>query len=161
MAEFKLRVKNQNNIKDKPRVYFTCHPDDFDKYLERVVSDLFKTQDCAIYYTENMSEPLSGENLELDLSRMNLFVVPVTLKLLVDENRAMTVDIPFAINSGIPILPLMMEDGIVEIYSRSDRFGERQFITPDSNEASEIAYGKKLSDFGTLRLSFRNSTKKS
>ena len=147
MAEFGLKVKNQSNIKDKPRVYFTCHPDDFERYFERVASDFFRTQDCAIYYTENMSEPLSEENLGLDLSRMNLFVVPVTLKLLVEDNRAMSVDIPHAMASGIPILPIMMEDGIVEIYSRPDRFGERQFISPKAKTGGEISYEKKLSDF--------------
>ena len=29
MAEFKIKTKNEANIKDKPRVYFTCHPSDF------------------------------------------------------------------------------------------------------------------------------------
>ena len=147
MAEFKIKVKNESNIKDKPRVYFTCHPRDFDAHFDRICADLFKTQDCAVYYTEDMSEELSAENLSLDINRMNLIVVPITLKLLVEDNRAMRVDIPFAMKSGIPVLPLMMEGGIVEIYSRPDRFGERQFIAPDSREESEIAYGKKLSDF--------------
>ena len=140
MAEFKIRVKNQSNIKDKPRVYFTCHPDDFERYFETVCADLFKTQDCAIYYTKNMSEELSEENLSLDINRMNLLIVPITFRLLTDENRAMAVDIPFAIRSGVTVLPIMMEDGIVDIYSRGDRFGERQFISPNSQEQSEIAY---------------------
>ncbi len=147
MAEFKLRAKNEREIKDKPRVYFTCHHDDFERYSERVMSDLFRTQDCAVFYTEDMTEPLTDENLSLDLERMNLVVVPVTLKLLTLENRAMSVDIPYAMKAGVPVLPLMMEEGIVEIYSRPDRFGERQFISPDSREASEISYDKKLSDF--------------
>ncbi len=160
MAEFKYRVKNGNSIKDKPRVYFTCHPDDFDKYFERVVADIFKTQDPAVFYTEDMDAPLSEVNLSLDLGRMNLVVVPVTFKLLVEYNRAMAVDIPFALKNGIPVLPLMMEDGIVEVYSRPDRFGERQFITPDSQEKSEIAYEKKLSDFLAYALTSDELTKR-
>ena len=147
MAEFKIKVKNESNIKDKPRVYFTCHPRDFDAHFERICADLFKTQDCAVYYTEDMSEELTEENLSLDINRMNLIVVPVTLKLLVEDNRAMRVDIPFAMKSGIPVLPLMMEGGIVEIYSRPDRFGKRQFITPGPHTGGEISYEKKLSDF--------------
>ncbi len=147
MAEFKLKVKNENSIKDKPRVYFTSHPDDFGRYFERITADLFKTQDCAVYYTENMSEELSEENLSLDIGRMNLFVVPITLKLLAEDNRAMEVEIPFAKEAGIPVLPLMMEDGIIDIYSRPDKFGERQFISPDSHGLGEISYEKKLSDY--------------
>ena len=147
MAEFRLKAKNERDIKDKPRVYFTCHPDDLDTYFERVCHDLFATQDCAIFYTEDMSEPLTEENLSLDLYRMNLVVAPVTLRLLTTDNRAMTVDLPYAMENGIPVLPLMMESGTLELYSRPDRFGERQFITPDSHESSEIAYEKKLKDY--------------
>ena len=147
MAEFKLKTKNESQIKDKPRVYFTCHPSDFDKYFDRVATDIFKTQDCVIYYTADMTEALSEENLSVDIHRMNLVVVPVTLRLLIEDNRAMTVDIPYALEHGIPVLPLMMEEGIGDVYSRPDRFGERQFITPDSRVETEISYEKKLADF--------------
>ena len=147
MAGFKYRVKNEKNIKDKPRVYFTCHPLDFDKYFDRVAADILRTQDCAIYYTADMTEPLSAENLSVDIHRMNLVVVPVTLRLLIEDNRAMTVDIPYALEHGIPVLPLMMEEGIGAVYSRPDRFGERQFIIPDSRVETEISYEKKLADF--------------
>ena len=147
MAEFKYRVKNEENIKDKPRVYFTCHPSDFDKYFDRVAADILRTQDCVIYYTADMTEALSEENLSVDIHRMNLVVVPVTLRLLIEDNRAMTVDIPYALEHGIPVLPLMMEEGIGAVYSRPDRFGERQFIIPDSRVETEISYEKKLADF--------------
>ena len=147
MAEFRYRVKNEKDIKDKPRVYFTCHPSDFDKYFDRVATDILRTQDCVIYYTADMTEPLSAENLSVDIHRMNLVVVPVTLRLLIENNRAMTVDIPYALEHGIPVLPLMMEEGIGDVYSRPDRFGERQFIIPDSRVETEISYEKKLADF--------------
>ena len=126
MAEFKLKTKNESQIKDKPRVYFTCHPADFDKYFERVAADLFLSQDCAVFYTEDLSEQLSDENLSLDINRMNLIVVPVTAALLDGDNRAMSVDIPHAMRQGIPVLPIMMEDGILGMYSAEDRFGNRQ-----------------------------------
>ena len=147
MAGFKYRVKNEKDIKDKPRVYFTCHPSDFDKYFDRVAADILRTQDCAIYYTADMTEALTEENLSVDIHRMNLVVVPVTLRLLIEDNRAMTVDIPYALEHGIPVLPLMMEEGIGAVYSRPDRFGERQFIIPDSRVETEISYEKKLADF--------------
>ena len=156
MAEFTYRVKNESNIKDKPRVYFTCHHDDFERYSERVVGDILDAQDCVVFYTEYMNDVLTEENLSLDLARMNLVVVPVTYRLLSEDNRAMRVDIPYAMERGIPILPLMMEDGLVEVYSRPDKFGERQYITPDSREVSEISYDKKLSDFLSTTLTDDN-----
>ena len=32
MAMFKVETKNKINIDQKPKVYFTCHPDDFERY---------------------------------------------------------------------------------------------------------------------------------
>ncbi len=144
MAEFKIKTKNQSNIKDKPRVYFTAHPDGYKNHFDRITRDILKTHDCAIYYTENMNEPLDGENLSLDLERMNLVVVPVTLKLLTEECRAMTVEVPYAIKRGIPILPIMMEDGLLEIYSKRDKFGELQYISPLTSDTTEVSYESKL-----------------
>ena len=37
MAEFKVESKNKVEIEKKPRVYFTCHPQDFDHYFKKSV----------------------------------------------------------------------------------------------------------------------------
>lgn len=148
MAKFDYVYDNEQNIKSKPRLYFTCHHLDFDDYFEWVTEDVLEAFDCIIYYTEDMTEELTEENLSVDINRMNLVVVPITKKLLVEPNRAMDVDIPYAIKNGIPVLPLMMEDGIVDIYSQPDKFGEMQFIKPVGLES----YYKKLSDFLVFRL---------
>ena len=94
--------------KGKPRVYFTCHPEDFPRYFEKIVKDIFKTHDCAIYYTEDMTEAFDAAHLETDLGQMNLFVVPVTWRLLSQPNRAMDADLAYAKQENIPILPFMM-----------------------------------------------------
>ena len=96
MAKFLLKTKNEQNIKDKPRVYFTCHPEDFEKYFDKICEDILKTHDCAIFYTENMSESIPQSDLETDLGRMNLFVVPITKKLLTENCRAMALDVAYA-----------------------------------------------------------------
>lgn len=144
MAVFKIKTKNQVNIDKKPRVYFTCHPDDLGKYFEKICEDIFKTHDCAICYTNNMSEIIPENEKELDLGRNNLFVVPVTLKLLNTANRAMDNDIPYAVKRHIPIIPIMVECGLDEIYSQSDKFGELQYLNLYSTDTTEIPYGQKL-----------------
>ena len=102
----RLRVKTRGGApaEGKPRVYFTCHPADFERSFERICGDLFKAADCAVYCTEDMEDRLPEETRETDLERMNLFVVPVSLKLLLEENRAMGEDVPFAREKGIPVL---------------------------------------------------------
>ncbi len=152
MAEFKIRTKGNSDPQGKPRVYFTCHPEDFNRVFyndrlscfDRICADVFKTQDCAIYYTEDMRRPLDSENIDVDLGRANLFLVPVTLRLMNEPNRAMTVDIAYAKEHNIPILPFLMEVGIDSVYSLPRNFGQRQYITPYSADTSEISYDEKL-----------------
>ena len=147
MATFKIKTKTQVNIDKKPRVYFTCHPDDFEKYFGKVCDDIFKTHDCAIYYTENMNEKITDDEKEVDLGRNNLFVVPITFKLLSFPNRAMEEDVPYALKEHIPILPIMMEPGLDEIYSQPDKFGELQYLNPYSMDVTEITYEEKLKKY--------------
>ena len=144
MAEIKVETKNKIDIEKKPRVYFTCHPDDFDKYFRTVCDGIFNTHDCAIYYTEDMTEAIAEADREVELGRNNLFVIPITFKLLSTPNRAMDSDYPYAVEHKIPVLPIMMEQGIDSIYSRADKFGERQYLAPYIQDETAISYAEKL-----------------
>ena len=147
MAEFKVRTRGGAPAQGKARVYFVCHPADFSKYFDKICEDIFKAHDCAIYYTENMAEPLDETNITVDLGRMNLFVVPVTFRLMNDGCRAMGVDIAYAKKNNIAILPFMMESGIDAIYSLPKNFGERQYLSPFSSDTTEISYADKLKKY--------------
>ena len=147
MANIQIRTKNKNEIDQKPRVYFTCHPEDFERYFDKICEDIFKTHDCAIYYTEDMTEAIAEDEKKVDLGRNNLFVVPVTYRLLSTSNRAMDEDIPYALKEHIPVLPIMMEDGLNAVYSRRDKFGELQYLTPYSTDLTEVAYEEKLKKY--------------
>ena len=140
------RTKGNANPKGKPRVYFTCHPDDFDRYFDKLCEDIFKTHDCAIYYTEDMTEVILEEDKETDLGQMNLFIVPVTFKLMTEPCRAM-LDITYAKERLIPILPFMMETGIDSIYALLQNFGERQYLSPYSHDLTEVSYEDKLKKY--------------
>ena len=144
MAEFKVRTRGKADPHGKPRVYFCCHPADFTLYYDRICEDIFKTHDCAIYCTKDMAEPLDEANIEVDLGKMNLFLVPVTARLMIEGCRAMKVDIAYAKNNNIPILPFLMESGIDSIYSKAENFGERQYLNPMSTDSTEISYYDKL-----------------
>ena len=82
MAVMKVETKDKVEINKKPRVYFTCHPKDFNSCFKRICSDILRTHDCAIYYTEDMTEAIAEEYKQTDLGRNNLFVIPVTYALL-------------------------------------------------------------------------------
>jgi len=147
MAKFLLKTKGDTNPKGKPKVYFTCHPEDFSRYFDKICNDIFQTHDCAIYYTEDMNERIAEEDRATDLGQMNLFVVPVTSKLLSQPNRAMDEDIAYAKRKHIAILPLMMELGLDALYEKPDKFGELQYLSPSCHTLAEIRYEEKLKKY--------------
>lgn len=147
MATILCKTRGNVNPKGKPRVFFTCHPADFEKYFERICEDIFKTHDCAIYYTEDLSAPIAAEDLTTDLGSNNLFVIPVTFQLLTQPNRAMDTDFAYAKSEHIPVLPIMMELGIDALYMQPNKFGSLQYLNPYSTDATEIAYKEKLGKY--------------
>ena len=72
------KTKGNSTPHGKPRVFFTCHPDDFDKYFEKICTDIFKTHECAIYYPDNFFETIDEDDKKIVLESNNLFIVPVT-----------------------------------------------------------------------------------
>lgn len=147
MTTFLYRTKDNSKPGRKPRVYFTCHPEDFSKYFEKIREDIFKTHDCAIFYTDNMTEEIEEKYLESDLGQINLFVIPITRKLLTEPNRAMDSDFLFAKRKKIPILPIMFESDLYDIYSKPDKFGDIQYLEPYVNDRTAINYSEKLKKY--------------
>jgi len=147
MPNILFRTRGNSSPSGKPRVYFTCHPDDFERYFDKICEDIFKTHDCAIYYTEDMTDPIPDEDKLTDLGSMNLFVMPVTFRLLSKPNRAMDDDFAYAKKEHIPVLPFMMETGIDEFYGNPEKFGELQYINPYSHDLTEISYEEKLKKY--------------
>ena len=139
-----LKCIAKGGAQGKPRVFFTCHPADRDRLLNRLSADLINTVDCAVYYTEDMSAELSEDVYELDLLRMNLFVIPVSRKLLTEPNRAMDKDFVFAKEHMIPVLPIMTEQRLYDVYGRPDRFGELQYLDISSRDDTAVPFAEKL-----------------
>lgn len=106
MAQLLYKTRGQSNPKGKPRVYFACHELDFQGCFAEISDAVLKISDCAIYYYEpGVVE--QDEDYYLNLSQMNLIIMPVTAQLLKLPNRAMDVEFDYAISHHIPVLPLM------------------------------------------------------
>lgn len=146
MLTLAYKTKGNAMPKGKPRVFFTCHPEDMNS-LDKLCEDIFQAHDCAVYYTEDMTEEISEEDRTLQLEQMNLFVVPVSLKMLINPNRTMDLDVPFAMEKHIPILPIMLESGLDVIYSREDKFGTLQYLDPNVLDITAISYAQKLEKY--------------
>lgn len=145
--EFSFETKEGTQPYGKPRINFTCHPADFDICFDRIKKAIFDTHDCVIYYTADMTMTIPRETMDVDLDRMNLFVIPVSLQLLTQPNRAMDVDYAFARKKHIPVLPIMVDEDIDELYSQPDKFGDIQYLRLYNTDPSEVSYQSKLKKY--------------
>ena len=146
MSELK-HIGKLGNIQGKPKVYFSCHPRDFAPYFQELSQEILRIVNCAIFYYEPDADVSLDDDYYLDLSQMQLFVIPVTGHLLRERSRAMDVELRFAMERHIPVLPIMLENGLTETFGQ--RFGNLQFLNRISQDDSELPYEEKLS--GRLR----------
>ncbi len=130
----------------KQRVFFSCHPDDFDRYFDEISNDILASQNCATYYIGKEAEAEYDENLFLSyLAEMRLVVIPVTTNLLTRPSRALDVVYKFTQERHIPVLTLMQEDGLDELYTRA--FGDLQYLDKYAKDNTAIPFEKKLADY--------------
>lgn len=145
MMDFQCSTRGTSTPHGKPRIYFTAHPDDYNKYQNSIFKDILDRHNCAIFFLDGCTSPQDVENYELKLSEMQLFVLPITQRLLTDHNRAIEVDVPFAFRNHIPVLPLMQE-GVSDDLFKS-RFGDLQYLDKHVIDPTAIPYDKKLTQY--------------
>lgn len=143
MEFLKYRTR-ENDLGDRLKVYFACHPDDFNQTFDKICEDIFKTHDCCICYVEDGSAEALREKLDEFLTDMNLFVIPVTSRLLSEKNPAVDVALSYARRERMPVLPVLMEAGVAETYSRNERFHDLSYINSCEQDDSGLGYEKRL-----------------
>lgn len=47
---FQYKTKGNVSPQGKRRVYFTCHPEDQERFFEKITDEILKNTDCAIWY---------------------------------------------------------------------------------------------------------------
>lgn len=136
-------IPNNINPQGRPKVYFCCHPNDFDNYFENVSNEILEKQKCTIWYAENEDE--RNDEYLSNLKEMQLFVMPVTTNLLCTKNSALDVEFRFALENHIPVLPLMQEVGLEELFNQ--KCGDLQFLDKQNIDITAISYNDKLEKY--------------
>ena len=145
MSKLLYRTIAGERPQGKPNVYFSCHPDDFDRYFEEYATRILKIQDCAIWYESEPEADYDKDDLELNLSQMQMIVMPVTTKLLTAPCRAIEVELLLAKEKHIPVLPLMMEQGLDDVFAR--HFGNLQYLDPNDQDETRIGFDGRLTTY--------------
>ena len=138
------RTPGNSDPHGKARVFFAAHPDDFETFFEPIVEMIWEYQrNTAFWYEEKPFLPT--EELLPRLSEMNLIVMPVTTRLLTGKSRAIEIILPFAEEKHIPVLPLMMETGLDDVFTKI--FGEIQYLMPGDTDPTAIPFEQKLKKY--------------
>ena len=107
--ELRYITNGMSSPEGKPRVYFSCHPDDFDLAFPLIPEDILRHVNCAVWYdTDPAAAPDRGD-LEEVLDEMQLVVFAVTSRFLYEENRARNIELPLALECRVK----SFEDGIL------------------------------------------------
>lgn len=139
-----MKFKPDNiNPQGRPKVYFCCHPNDFDNYFELISNEILEKQKCTIWYAENEDE--RNDEYLSNLKEFQLFVMPVTTNLLCTENVALDVEFNFAIENHIPVLPLLQEPGLENLFNQ--KCGDLQFLDKQNTDITAISYSDKLDKY--------------
>lgn len=141
MVKLNYKTRNGTSPQGKPRVYFCCHPEDFSGCFEAVSDEVLALQNCAVWYPEEPGA-VRDEAFWEDLAGMQLFVMPVTGRALGGENPALDREFPFALQHRIPVLPLLMEEGLETLFDR--RCGDLQALDRTASDPTAIPYAAKL-----------------
>lgn len=144
MSALGYKTRGQSSPQGKAKVYFCCHPLDQRQYLDSISQEILSRQNCAVWYPLDPNAIRDREYLE-DLKQMRLFVVPVTTRLLLTKNPALNTEVPFALQHHIPILPLMQESGLAELFNQ--KCGDFQFLDPNAHDVTAISYEEKLDKY--------------
>ena len=143
MANLKYKTRGNNSPQGKPRVYFCCHPEDFNRCFASISDEILSKQNCAIWYMDEAV--VYDDNFFTDLKQMQLFVMPVTSHLLCTENKTLDSEFKFAVENHIPVLPLMQESGLEELFNK--KCGDLQFLDKNNTDVTAISYDEKLKKY--------------
>ena len=138
----KYKTRGNSSPNRKPKVFLSSHPQDLELFIDEICSDILAIEDCAIYYFDNESN--EEEERYSILQEMQLFVIPVTYKLISSNSNAIN-DFNFALEKHIPILPLMQEPNLEELFNK--RCGDLQCLDKYKKDNSAISYEEKLKKY--------------
>ena len=140
------KTKGDLNSKEYPGVYFCCHEDDFINTFESVTDEVLSIQkNLAFWYYDPKDIEMNDEDLVFYLSKMLLFVIPITLNFIYKKSHARDVEMAYALEHHVPILPLMMESGLEQDFTNV--CGNIQFLDKTNTDPTAIPCKEKIEKF--------------
>ena len=140
-------VKSNADLKDLQKVFICAVEKDIDLYLDRLSDDLFKAQpNISVWYpAKDEGIPDDEEAYISLLSDMDLFVIPVTRSFLNEESRARNIEMTYAMENGIPVLPVLFEK--ISKSRFSEVCGKLHVLDRNDPDPTSLPFEEKLKLF--------------
>ncbi len=141
----------RGSVKESQKIYYCAAPDDYEKFFDSIAASLATCYpDISLWYptlggTTDHDTSKETEDYLFDLSQMNLFVIPVTQKFLMEKNRARDTEFAFAIKNHIPVLPILEEPGLEELFNK--QCGYLQCLSVVDSDATALPFETKLKTY--------------
>lgn len=140
------KSKRRMYIESNPRVFFCCDDADFDKCFGPISDAIISIQDnVSVCYFRPGEEKLNNEELFAELRRMRMFVVPVTESFLYTDSHARTVELAYAIEHHIPVLPILQDKLLEAEFNRV--CANIEFLENFPDSVRGISYEKRMEKF--------------
>ena len=144
MANLVCKTRGESSHRGKQRVYFCAHPDDDKQYFGELAEAIVDAQNCAVWHLDDPDAEVDSAAHLSALADMQLFVIPVTTRLLTTPNRAFDEEFPFAISHHIPVLPILMEEDLSELFN--SKCGNLQYLDKNARDTNVKSYTDKLKE---------------
>ena len=129
-------IQNGEYSENKPTVWISLHPAERFLYTDRLVREISSVIDCNVMLSSSSSDSFAAEVIdELRALDIRLIVVCATEKYILWRGSGISRDVPTAKELDIPILPLLKNDGITNLYNT--RLGDLHCVN-DFNESGDI-----------------------
>jgi len=143
MTFLQYKTRHSQTPYHKAKVYLCVHPEDFPAFSSDIANEILALHDCAVWYADPNQH--RDDAFLSALTDMNLFVMPVTKRLLTTKSHAIEKEFAFAAAHHIPVLPLMQEPGLVNLFN--EVCGNLQFLDPHVKDLTAISYKEKLAKY--------------
>lgn len=140
-------------IQGGQKVYLCAESNDIERFEKVLIDDIRKVVPGAVLFSQDVHNPeyqYDFETIKQELHDMQLFVIPVTSAFLDTENNARLIEMAYAREERIPVLPILLEKGLENKFN--ELCGNLQCLDRVTVDDSAITYEKKLSDYLRLAL---------
>lgn len=143
--DLKYVTRGNSDPGGKPKMYFSCHPDDFDTAFPLISGDILEHANCAVWYDADLRSVPEEEELEAVLGEMQLAVFAVTSRFLHETHRARDMELPLVLKKHIPVLPITLEKGLG--YEFSNTCAKIQIVSRCETDPTATPYDEVLQIF--------------